>query len=306
MRGTELSQLTISTVRTDADLEDMIEVQALVRPDWQPKLENLRHNLESNPDLTYFVGRLGEEPVACGFVEPWADFSQGDLAVVPARRRRGIGSALFAEISVRARGFGKSEIQGEVKESDAESRAFFERRGFVQTGGEKAVVLELDGIEPPDPEPPEGLRIVSRAEEPDRLYEMYALAVQADEDIPGSAGVQSYERWRAMDIDRPNCLPELCFLALAGEEVVGYAFLQASGERAFHGLTVTRRDWRRRGVASALKRTEIAAAKDAGFKRLLTESEERNEPMRRLNEKLGFVPAPEWSTVVMRGPLALP
>jgi hypothetical protein len=23
--------------------------------------------------------------------------------------------------------------------------------------------------------------------------------------------------------------------------------------------------------------------------------------MRRLNEKLGFVPAPEWSTVVMRG-----
>ena len=40
------------------------------------------------------------------------------------------------------------------------------------------------------------------------------------------------------------------------------------------------------------------------LKRLLTESEERNEPMRRLNEKLGFVPAPEWSTVVIRGPLA--
>jgi len=298
--------LEIATVRTDADLEDMIRVQALVRPDWQPKLENLRHNLESNPNLTYFVGRLGEEPVACGFAEPWGHFSQGDLAVVPARRRRGIGSALFAEISVWARGFGKTEIQGEVQESDAESRAFFERRGFVQTGGEKAVVLELDGIEPPEVEPPKGVRIVSRAEEPDRLDEMYALAVQADEDIPGSAGRQSYERWRAMDIDRPNCLPELCFVALVEDEVVGYAFLQASGERAFHGLTATRRDWRRKGVATALKHAEISAAKRAGFKRLLTESEERNEPMRRLNEKLGFVPAPEWSTVVMRGPLALP
>jgi mycothiol synthase len=299
-------QLAIAAVRTDADLEAMIQVQALVRPDWEPKLENLRHHLESNPDLTYFVGRLGEEPVACGFVEPWGSFSQGDVAVVPARRRRGIGSALFAEISALARGLGRDEIQGEVQESDAESRAFFEGRGFVQTGGEKAVVLELDGIEPPEVDPPEGVRMVSRAEEPDRLDEMYALAVQADEDIPGSAGVQSYERWRAMDIDRPNCLPELCFLALAGEEVIGYAFLQASSERAFHGLTVTRRDWRRRGVASALKRAEIAAAKRAGFKRLLTESEERNEPMRRLNEKLGFVPAPEWSTVVMKGPLALP
>jgi len=296
--------LEITTVHSDADLEDMIRVQALVRPEWQPKLENLRHHLDSNPELTYFVGRLGEEPVACGFVEPWEAFSQGDVAVVPARRRSGIGSALFAEISSRARGFGKTEIQGEIQESDAESSAFFERRGFVPVGGEKAVVLELEGLEAPELEPPEGVRIATRAEEPDRLDAMYALAVQADEDIPGSAGVQSYERWRAMDIDRPNCLPELCFLALAGDEVIGYAVLQEAGDRAFHGLTVTRRDWRRRGVASALKRAEIAAAKRSGFKRLLTESEERNEPMRRLNEQLGFVPAPEWSTVVMRGPLA--
>jgi mycothiol synthase len=297
--------LAITAVRSDADLEAMIQVQTLVRPEWRPKLENLRHHLESNPDLTYFVGRLGEEPVACGFVEPRGDLFQGDIAVVPARRRRGIGSALFAEISARGRDQGKSEIQGEVQESDAESRAFFKHRGFVPVGGEKAVVLELGDIDPPAVEPPEGVRIVTRAEEPDRLDEMYAVATQADEDIPGSAGVQSYERWRAMDIDRPNCLPELCFLALAGDEVIGYAFLLAQDDRAFHGLTVTRRDWRRRGIATALKRAEIAAAKSEGFKRLLTESEERNEPMRRLNEKLGFVPAPEWSTVVMRGPIAI-
>jgi mycothiol synthase len=297
--------LAIAPVRTDTDLEAMIRVQVLVRPNRQPKLENLRHNLDSNPNLTYFVGRLGEEPVACGFVEPWGQLAQGDIAVVPARRRRGIGSALFAEISTRARSLGANEIQGEVQESDAESLAFFEHRSFMPVGGEKAVVLELEGIEAPEIEPPEGIRIVTRAEEPDRLDEMYALATQADEDIPGSAGVQSYERWRAMDIDRPNCLPELCFLALAGEEVVGYALLQAAGERAFHGLTVTRRDWRRRGVASALKCAEIAAAKRERFERLLTESEERNEPMRRLNEKLGFVAAPEWSTVVIRGPVAI-
>ena len=60
------------------------------------------------------------------------------------------------------------------------------------------------------------------------------------------------------------------------------------------------------GVCSNVccKPADCAAAKRAGFKRLLTESEERNEPMQRLNEKLGFVPAPEWSTVVIRGPLA--
>jgi GNAT superfamily N-acetyltransferase len=147
------------------------------------------------------------------------------------------------------------------------------------------------------------VRVVSRVEEPDRLEEMYVIAAQADEDIPGSEGVQTFEQWRAHEIDKPTRRPELCFLALAGDEVVGYAALQVFGDEAHHGLTATRRDWRRRGVAAALKRAEIAAAKRAGFKRLVTESEERNEPMRRLNEKLGYRPYPEWSIVVMRGPL---
>jgi GNAT superfamily N-acetyltransferase len=190
-----------------------------------------------------------------------------------------------------------------VCESDPESRAFLERRGFVQVGGEKAVALDLTQVDEPAVDPPSGVRIVTRVEEPGRLDEMYVVGVQADEDIPGSEGVQTFEQWRAHEIDRPTRRPELCFIALAGDEVVGYAALQVFGDEAHHGLTATRRDWRRRGVAAALKCAEIAAAKRAGFRRLLTESEERNEPMRRLNEKLGYVPAPEWSMVVMQGPV---
>jgi mycothiol synthase len=301
MHATELSQLAITPAETDADLEAMIHVRHLVTPEARPTVENLRHNLESKKELDYVVARLGDEPVACGFVESWGSVAAGDIAVVPAERRHGVGSAMLAELSRRARGFGKDSIQGEVKESDAESRGFLERRGFEQVGAEKALVLELEGQEPAPVEPPDGVRIVSRVEEPNRLEEMYAVAIQGEEDIPGSTGVSSFEEWHAHEIDKPVRRPELMFLALAGGEVVGYAGLQAYGDHAFHGLTVTRRDWRRCGVASALKRAEIAAAKRAGFKRLLTESEERNEPMRRLNEKLGFVPAPEYSTIVMRG-----
>jgi mycothiol synthase len=302
MHGIELSQLAITPVETDADLEAMIHVRRLVTPEARPTVENLRHNLESKEELHYLVARLGQEPVACAFVESQPEFAVADIAVVPAARRRGIGSAMLAEVSNRARGFGKDSVAGEAKESDADSRAFLEHRGFVQVGAEKAVVLDLDGTDPPEISPPAGVRIATRAEEPDRLDGMYAVAVQAAEDIPGSAGVQSFEEWRAQEIDKPNRPPELCFIALAGDEVVGYAGLNVFGDEAFHSLTATRRDWRRRGVASALKRAEIAAARRAGFRRLVTESEERNEPMRRLNEKLGFVPAPEFSTIVMRGP----
>jgi len=303
MSALELSQLAITPAETDADLEAMIHVRRLVTPEARPTVENLRFNLESKQELIYLVARVGDEPVACAYVEPWTAFAVGDIAVVPEHRRHGVGSALLAEISRRAKEFGKEEIQGEIKESDVESRGFLERRGFAQVGGEKAVVLELEGVEAPDIDPPAGVRIASRVEEPDRLEDMYVVGVQADEDIPGSAGVQTFEQWRAHEIDKPTRRPEFCFLALAGDEVVGYAALQIFGDEAHHGLTATRRDWRRRGVASALKRAEIAAAKRAGFRRLVTESEERNEPMRRLNEKLGFVPAPEYSTLVMKGPV---
>ena len=305
MQPFELSQLAITPAETDADLEAWSHVFNLVTPEAHPAIENLRFDLESKERLTsYLVARLDDEPVACGYIRPRGPFAEADIAVAPSAQRHGIGSALLAEISSRARGLDKDILQGEVRESDAESRAFVERRGFVEVGAEKALVLELKGIEAPEVEPPPGVRVVSRVEEPDRLQEMYAVSCQADEDIPGSTGVQTFDGWRAHEIDRPDRRPELCFLALAGNEVVGYAALQAHGEKAFHGLTATRRDWRRRGVAQALKRAEIAAAKAAGFERLLTESEERNDPMRRLNEKLGFVPAPEWSMVVMRGPLA--
>jgi mycothiol synthase len=295
-------QLTIEPVRSDADFEAMIDVCRLVRPESFPAAETLRHNLEAKEKLEYLVARLGDEPVSCAFVEPRGSMASGDVAVVPARRGQGVGSAVLAEVSRLARELGKDTIQGEVKQSDTDSRAYLERRGFVAVGAEKAVVLELGDLEPPEIDPPPGVRIVSRAEEPDRLEEMYAVAAQADEDIPGSTGVWAFEDWRAHEIDRPTNRPELCFIALAGDEVVGYASLHAYPHQTFNGLTATRRDWRRRGVASALKRAEIAAAKAAGFRRLLTESEERNEPMRSLNEKLGYVPAPEWSTVVMRGP----
>ena len=86
------------------------------------------------------------------------------------------------------------------------------------------------------------------------------------------------------------------------DEPVGYAALDDFGHEAYNGLTAVRRAWRRRGIATALKRTQIAAAKRAGFRRLITGSEERNDAMRSLNAKLGYTPEPRLNTLVLRGP----
>jgi GNAT superfamily N-acetyltransferase len=296
--------LVITAVRTDSDLDDMIAVRARADPDRPPpRRENLRSNLAGNPELTYLVARHRGEPVGCGFVEIVdAAFAQAHVVVVPEERRRGVGSLLVATAAEHARDRGKTALQGEIRESDAESRAYFERRSYEIVGGEKGVALTLSEAGSA-PAPPPGVEIASRVGRPDVVEGMYAVSVEAEADIPGQELQRSFEQWRANEIGRPTARPELCFVALAGDEVVGWAALDEYGADAHHRLTAVKRAWRRRGVATALKWAEIEAARARGLRRLVTTSEERNLPMRRLNEKLGYLPEPSLSSVLVRGPL---
>ena len=52
----------------------------------------------------------------------------------------------------------------------------------------------------------------------------------------------------------------------------------------------------------ALKSAEIAWAMGNGYERLETQNEERNEPIRRLNQRYGYVVEP--GSVTVRGPIA--
>jgi mycothiol synthase len=117
--------------------------------------------------------------------------------------------------------------------------------------------------------------------------------------------MEAFEDWLAHDLRGSGDRPQATFVALAGNEVVGYAKFSLTGAQptvAFHDMTGVKRAWRSRGVAAALKRTEIAWAKREGYERLVTSNERRNEPIRRLNERLGYRPIA--GRVLMRGPLA--
>lgn len=255
----------------------------------------------------HLLARLGSTAVGCGLVAafPGADraFVEADVSIVPAARRRGVGTALLHEVSARAGRVGGEGLQGEVREGDDESLGFVERRGFVEIERQKEVVLDLMTTAVAPVGAPAGIAIVSRAGRPGLEREEYALVQQAGRDVPGlgADAEQSFEQWRSFAIERPGADPELCFLALAGDRVVGSASIVVIGGNAYHGLTAVAREWRGRGVAEALKRAQIAAARDRGFARLGTESQQDNLPMRRLNEKLGYRPAP--GAIVVRGPL---
>ena len=235
--------------------------------------------------------------------------ARAEVRVVGDARGRGLGSALLAELSTWARGLGYGELMGGVKEADAESLAWAGRRGFVEVGRNSMLVLDLTAIDAPGVEAPDGIEIVSWAQRPGVERGMYEVARQAYPDVPGEeeAEIASFEEWLSMDMQGAGDRPEATFLAFAEGEVVAYAKLSLSLARptvAMHDMTGVLRAWRGRGIARALKAAEIAWAKESGYERLETQNEERNEPIRRLNERFGYVVTP--GSITVRGAIGFP
>jgi GNAT superfamily N-acetyltransferase len=205
------------------------------------------------------------------------------VTVLAEQRRRGAGSALYEAISAWTADRGLSELEVRVLDNDPESLVFAERRGFAEERRELGVVLHLTEIAPPEIDPPDGVEIVTWAERPELARGIYEVALEALPDIPGSAH----------DMQGSGDRPEATFVALAGDEVIGYAkfsLTAAQPTTAHHDLSAVKRAWRGRGVARALKATQIRWALASGYKELHTRNEERNEPIRRLNARLGYRP----------------
>ena len=226
----------------------------------------------------------------------------GAALVEPAARGAGAGTNVLRTLEAWARDRGATELEGPVQEDEADSIAWTERRGYVEVGRDSHLVLDLTAIEAPEPDPPAGIVIVTWAERPELAKGIYEVAAEATLDIPGEEenDVGTLEEWLERDMGGAGDDPRAVFVALAGDEVTGFAkFSLSSGnrERAFHDLTGVRRAWRGRGIAAALKRTQIAWAKSEGYTSLQTSNEARNEPIRRLNERHGYVVEPGRVTV---------
>jgi len=227
------------------------------------------------------------------------------ITVLAGQRRRGAGTALYEAISLWASERGQRELEVAVAGDDPESLAFAQRRGFTEERREVGLVLSLTGLSPADVQPPAGIEIVTWAQRPELARGMYEVDLEAHSDIPGfeDVTVEPFEDWMAHNIQRPADSPEATFIALAGQEVVGFAKLSLTAPTAAgHAITAVKRAWRGRGIARALKATEINWALAHGYTELHTSNEERNTPIKRLNARLGYRPGIELIHLV--GPIA--
>jgi GNAT superfamily N-acetyltransferase len=109
-----------------------------------------------------------------------------------------------------------------------------------------------------------------------------------------------FEEWVKFNLENHNVLPDGYFLAMRQGDFAGVSNLWKAPEAdVLHvGLTATRRDYRRMGIALALKLKAIDYARQRGVRELRTGNETRNRPMLSINEALGFVKQPVWVSYV--------
>jgi GNAT superfamily N-acetyltransferase len=285
-------------------LERYAAVHNAVNPDDAVAVGDVRGWTASLRDSAFFA--VGD--VAVGWVAlDWRPVPEARILVLAGRRRRGVGSALFAEVCAWAAARGHGELEGRVRESHADGLAFAEHRGFVEIGREQGLELDLTAAEAPTVRLPEGVAITSWAERPDATEGLYAVYCEAVPDVPGEEDteLEPLDVWLEHHMGGPGDRPEATFVAFAGDEVVGFSKFSLSDAQpttAYHDLTGVKREWRGRGVAGALKAAQIRWAVEAGYERLRTQIEERNAPIRRLNERFGYRPA--QGRVLLRGPVA--
>ena len=294
-------EIVLEPVETDAQLEAYVGVWNAVTPDEPASVDEQRERRMRDERRLYVLAELEGGVVACGFGGPSDSPGRGFVSprVLPEARREGIGSILLDELAAHLAGLGFSTVSAHVDGDDHGSLAFARRHGFEEVDRQveqvKTVASERAS------EPPDGVLFVTIAERPELLEAAYELALEGYADMATDTAVTiSLDAW----LEEEATLPAGSFVALAGGEIVGYSGLCRRHDGVVEdGLTVVRRRWRRRGLAEALKRAELAWAAANGVAEIVTWTQTGNEAMRALNERLGYVY--RSVSVSVRAPLPL-
>jgi mycothiol synthase len=280
--------IELRTCETDADLEQWLAVRRAVLPhERTASLEEIRASIK--PGDLHLLAFLDGELAGSGLCNSSDIEHHAFVAprVLPDRRGQGVGSTILRRLAAHAseRGFSRAGVH--VAGDDEASIAFARKFGFEEQRRDIQQVLAVDGVVGA-PRDLDGVEFRSVADDPGLVEAAFPLAQQGFADMPIDGVAILFDDWMRDEAT----LPAGSFAALAGGEIVGYAGLMRwAGEptKAEHGLTVVRRGWRGRGLASALKERTIAWAAANGIRELVTYTQTGNENMQRVNERLGYV-----------------
>lgn len=269
----------------DAIAELLARMAERDHPEWSETTDEIRDHFERSyvdiekdsvvaldPDGVLVAhGLATRSPDPVDYARVW--LSGG---VHPAVRGRGIGRQLLAWQTARA-----EQLLAELDvtlpawvmtyaaEAAPEHGRLAERAGFSPVRYFTTLHAELASAPIDDRPLPEGLRVVPWSAEWSEAARAAKNAAFADHWGSQPANQESWESWQTL----PTFRPELSRLALDGDRVVGFVTTEVNEEdwarlgrsSGYVGLVGTVREWRGRGLASALLAEVMRAYRDAGL-----------------------------------------
>ena len=210
---------------------------------------------------------------------------------------RGVGEALYERLIDDLRGLHAGLVWMREHHTDQALLKFVTQRGFVQTRLTWDLRLAPDTLDLSlllpvvEQVAARGIVINTVLEERRRdaqlHYRLHELYNAAQSDTYQPLSFQAF----VQRMDEQAILPNCFFLARQGEQYIGLSALarmDAAPEQAVQLWTGVRPEFRRQGIATALRVCTIEAAQRLGYRTLFTYIDHSDPVLLAFNEKLGF------------------
>ena len=303
-----------------SEYERFAEIRNSTFPDYSLSAQELKASDDNLDRSKYYLQRYScfnndtHEIVALGEIGhmPWM-FNprkfQGRILVDPNHQNGGVGQFIYENLMRHLADLQAVEAWAYAKGDMPLSITFLTKRGFEERFRTWESRLNPSTVDVSqfrhysEEASRAGVEITSLAREleldPDCHEKLYELnqTLMADVPMPEPYTPVSYEQWLSFDMKDPGLLPEAYAIAKDGAKYVGLSTIRRLDKEPrglFQALTGVRREYRRKGVAFAMKLQVIQYAQKNTFERIKTENETGNAPMLAINTKLGFERQVDW------------
>ena len=302
-----------------ADYEALTLLGNLNFPDHQDTVDEIKWgDMHRDPKHQWarFVGVENGEIVAIG------DYGQNGgmfhprkfgvmVMVHPEKQGCGFGKAMYAHVLQAIEPFAPLSVRAFARENMPRPVRFLLDRGFREDMRYFESSLEVRAFDfapftgAEEKAAQNGIIVKTLAElmetDPNWKRKFYELTQAVKRDIPRPEPwtPTEFEVWE-QQFENPDWLPDANFVALDGSKYVGISTIyKKQADFDLHtGITGTLSDYRRKGIALALKLQAVRYAKNAGTPAIRTGNETGNLAMLAINEAMGFVKQTAWISFV--------
>jgi RNA polymerase sigma factor (sigma-70 family) len=280
-------------------------------PDFRQDEETWLHNREQFDETRYTRRQYVAEHFDTGQILGYGSIEQTIflpkyrlfLMAEPHWLKAGVGDLLLDQLMKDLNEAGAIKVWHRTYSNLTEVLDLLIQRGFVETRRVWDLRLDLSDTDlstfaaTAEELSARGITITTFAEERQQnadaalhnLHEFLNLVKQDDPERQPFMPVpfESVVQW----FTRKYVLADACFIAKHGDDYIGFTDLnhiEPIPQGIMHGFTGVAREWRRQGVATALKLQAIEYARDCGYQTIRAFSLPSQREMMALNEKLGF------------------